>query len=103
VNHEERGGHSNLPGCLNQEDGGIVCRVFASIESLFNNLYSAGHHNAGFLSRISRDFKQALELEIAANIGMFENCGRSVRAMAIKDAFKITRKTFFNPRGWLGY
>lgn len=23
--------------------------------------------------------------------------------MAIKDAFKITRKTFFNPAGWLGY
>lgn len=23
--------------------------------------------------------------------------------MAIRDAFKITRKTFFNPAGWLGY
>ncbi len=23
--------------------------------------------------------------------------------MAIKDAFKVTRKTFFNPLGWLGY
>lgn len=23
--------------------------------------------------------------------------------MAIKDVFKISRKTFFNPRGWLGY
>jgi intracellular multiplication protein IcmV len=23
--------------------------------------------------------------------------------MAVRDAFKITRKTFFNPLGWLGY
>lgn len=23
--------------------------------------------------------------------------------MAVRDAFKITRKTFFNPAGWLGY
>jgi intracellular multiplication protein IcmV len=23
--------------------------------------------------------------------------------MAVKDAFKITRKTFFNPLGWIGY
>jgi len=65
---KRRGGHSNLPGCLNQEDGGIVAAFFASMRAylIISTLLVIQRR---FSVSISRDFKQALELEIAANIG----------------------------------